>query len=779
MKFRKIITVIFMGTAIVSCSNIEDNIFSPNNKTTFDKNYESQIDELLNSMTLDEKLGQLNLLDSGDITTGEAANSNIEKLIKEGKVGGILNLTSAEKINKAQKIAVEQSRLHIPLLIGLDVIHGYKTTFPIPLGLSSTWNIDLIEKTARIAATEASADGINWVYSPMVDISRDPRWGRVAEGNGEDPYLGSLIAKAMIRGYQGNDLSLNNTVMACFKHFALYGAVEAGRDYNTVDMSKVRMYNEYFPPYKAAVEAGAGSVMAAFNDINGVPATEDKWLLTDVLRKQWGFNGFVVTDYTAIPEMVNHGVGTDLQEVSALALKAGVDMDMVGQGFIKTLKKSLKEEKISIDDINLAVKRILQAKFELGLFKDPYKYSDDITRTQTEIFTKENRSFARQVGSESAVLLKNQNNLLPLAKKGTIAIIGPLGNNSVNMAGTWSVSTDQYKSISLLDGVREVIGDKAKILYSKGSNLSYDEEFEKNVTMFNKPIPRDNRTDKQLLDEAVKIAEKSDVIIAALGESAEMSGESTSRVHIEIPKAQKDLLKALLQIGKPVVLVLFTGRPLVLVDEDSTVPAILNVWFPGSEAGLSIADVLFGDVNPSGKLTMSWPRDVGQIPIYYNHKNTGRPLSKDDGKFEKFHSNYLDVANDPLYPFGYGLSYTTFKFSKPQLSKKSIGPNDKLVITTEVTNTGNYSGAEVVQLYIHQKVRSITPPVKELKGFKKIFLRKGETKTVKFVITPEDLKFYNNDLEFVYEPGEFELFVSDSSDHKFTNTFSLTKEEDN
>ncbi|APC96766.1 beta-glucosidase BglX [Francisella frigiditurris] len=779
MKFKKIITVIFMGTAIVSCSNIEDNIFSPNNTTTFDKNYESQIDELLDSMTLDEKLGQLNLLDSGDITTGEGANSNVAKLIEEGKVGGILNLTSAEKINKAQKIAVEQSRLHIPLLIGLDVIHGYKTTFPIPLGLSSTWNIDLIEKTARIAATEASADGINWVYSPMVDISRDPRWGRVAEGSGEDPYLGSLIAKAMVRGYQDNDLSLNNTVMACFKHFALYGAVEAGRDYNTVDMSKVRMYNEYFPPYKAAVEAGAGSVMAAFNDINGVPATEDKWLLTDVLRKEWGFNGFVVTDYTAIPEMVNHGVGTDLQDVSALALKAGVDMDMVGQGFIKTLKKSLKEEKISIDDINLAVKRILQAKFELGLFKDPYKYSNDKNRAEKEIFTKDNRTFARQVGSESAVLLKNQNNLLPLAKKGTIAIIGPLGNNSVNMAGTWSVSTDQYKSISLLDGVREVIGDKAKVLYSKGSNLSYDEEFEKNVTMFNKPIPRDNRTDKQLLDEAVKIAEKSDVIIAALGESAEMSGESTSRVDIEIPKAQKDLLKALLQTGKPVVLVLFTGRPLVLVDEATTVPAILNVWFPGSEAGLSIADVLFGDVNPSGKLTMSWPRDVGQIPIYYNHKNTGRPLSKDDGKFEKFHSNYLDVPNDPLYPFGYGLSYTTFKISKPELSKNSIGPNDKLVITTEVTNTGNYNGAEVVQLYIHQKVRSITPPVKELKGFKKIFLKKGETKTVKFVISPEDLKFYNNDLEFVYEPGEFELFVSDSSDHKFTNTFSLTKEEDN
>ncbi|MFI2743287.1 beta-glucosidase BglX [Zhouia sp. PK063] len=777
----KIFSLVTTGILVAACANTqkatassEEKVIAetPADTTVFHSPYERQIDSILGLMTLDEKLGQLNLPASGDITTGQAKSSNIAKLIKEGKVGGLFNIQSAQKIYNVQKIAVEQSRLHIPMLFGMDVIHGYKTTFPIPLGLSSSWDMNMIEKTARVAAQEASADGINWTFSPMVDISRDPRWGRISEGNGEDPFLGSKIAAAMVKGYQGSDLTKDNTILSCVKHFALYGAVEAGRDYNTVDMSKVRMYNEYLPPYKAAIDAGTRSVMASFNEIDGVPATGNRWLLTNLLRDQWKFNGFVVTDYTGIPEMINHGVGADLQDVSVLALKAGVDMDMVGNGFLTTLKKALDEGKVTIDEIDTAVKRILQAKYELGLFANPYKYCD-VNRAKTEIYTKENRDFARKVGAASMVLLKNQGHILPLKKEGTIALIGPLANNAVNMAGTWSVSTDQEKSIPVLEGLKEVVGNKAKILYAKGSNLSYDKTFETNATMFGKTIPRDGRTDKQLLDEALAIAKKSDVIVATLGESAEMSGESSSRSDIEIPKAQKDLLEELLKTGKPVVLVLFTGRPLVLVDEAKTVPAILNAWFPGSEAGLSIADVLFGDVNPSGKLTATFPRSVGQIPLYYSHKNTGRPLQNKEGKFEKFRSNYLDVRNEPLYPFGYGLSYTTFKIDKPQVDKTVIDVNDTMTITTKITNTGNYDGAEVVQLYIHDKVRSITPPVEELKGFQKIFLKKGETKTVTFKIAVNDLKFYNKDLDFVYEPGEFEFFVSDSSTGTFTNTFTV------
>ena len=727
---------------------------------TQDAKMKTFIDALMKKMTLDEKIGQLNLPGSGDIVTGQAGSSDIAKKIKEGKVGGLFNIKGVEKIRDVQKVAVEQSRLKIPLIFGMDVIHGYQTTFPIPLGLSCTWDMQAVERSARIAAIEASADGICWTFSPMVDIARDPRWGRISEGSGEDAYLGSQIAKAMVKGYQGNDLSINNTIMSCVKHFALYGAAEAGRDYNTTDMSRVRMYNEYFPPYKAAVDAGVGSVMTSFNEIDGIPASGNKWLMTDVLRKQWGFKGFVVTDYTAINEMIDHGMG-DLQTVSALALKAGSDMDMVGEGFLTTVSKSLKEGKVTQQHIDLACRRILEAKYKLGLFDDPYRYTD-IKRSQAEIFTDANRQVAREIATNSFVLLKNQNNILPLKRNGTIALIGPLADNKENMPGTWAVATDYTKPISLLAGLKEVAGNNVKILHARGSNLDQDSLFEDRAGMFGKSLRRDSRPASVIMQEAVAIANQSDVIVAALGESAEMSGEASSRSSIEIPQAQKDLLQALLKTGKPVVLVLFTGRPLALKWESENVPAILNVWFAGTEAGTAISDVLFGDMNPSGKLTTTFPQNLGQVPIYYNHKNTGRPLP--EGKwFQKFRSNYLDVSNDPLYPFGFGLSYTTFSYGDIKISNKSLKGNQTLTASVNVTNNGSRAGKEVVQLYIRDIVGSIARPVKELKGFQKIELKPGETKTVTFNITPNDLKFYNYDLKYDWEPGEFQIMIGTNS----------------
>lgn len=751
-----------------SCSSNNDT-----NEANRDSIYDARVDSILSLMTLEEKIGQLNLPGSGDIVTGQAKSSDIAKKIEAGKVGGLFSIKSVKKIKEVQKLAVEKSRLKIPLIFGMDVIHGYETTFPIPLALSSSWDMEMIEKTARIAAQEASADGINWTFSPMVDISRDPRWGRVAEGSGEDPYLGGEIAKAMVKGYQGDDLTENNTIMACVKHFALYGAPEAGRDYNTVDMSRMRMYNAYFPPYKAAIDAGAGSVMSSFNEVDGIPATANKWLLTEVLRNQWGFDGFVVTDYTGINEIVKHGLG-DLKQSAALALKAGTDMDMIGEGFLTTLQASVEDGLVTTHDIDMAVRRILKAKYTLGLFDDPYKYCD-VDRANTQIFNKENRAFAREVAAETMVLLKNDNQILPLKKSGKIALIGPLANTKENMPGTWSVATNHSLAVSLLEGIKSVVGDKATILYAKGSNLDYDEEFERKATMFGKELHRDSRTDKQLLKEALRLASKADVIIAALGESAEMSGECSSRTNLEIPQSQKDLLNALLKTGKPVVLTLFSGRPLVLVDENRTVPAILNVWFPGSEGGLPIADVLFGDVNPSAKLTATFPRNVGQIPIYYNHKNTGRPLENSEGRFEKFTSNYIDVRNEPLYPFGYGLSYTSFKYTNLNLSSDKIAMNDSITISVDVTNTGNYDGKEIVQLYIRDLVGSVTRPVKELKGFKKIFLKKGQTETIIFTLTVEDLKFYNYDVDFIVELGDFEVFVGTNSVENLKSGFKLMK----
>lgn len=738
------------------------------------------IDALMKKMTVEEKIGQLNLPVSGEIVTGQAQNSDVAKKIEQGLVGGLLNLKGVEKIRDVQKLAIEKSRLGIPLIFGMDVVHGYETIFPIPLGLSCSWDMEAIRKSARIAATEASADGISWTFSPMVDISRDPRWGRVSEGNGEDPFLGGAIAKAMVSGYQGidlnNQLKRNDEIMACVKHFALYGAGEAGRDYNTVDMSRNRMFNEYMYPYQAAVDAGVGSVMASFNEIDGVPATANKWLMTDVLRKQWGFDGFVVTDFTGISEMIAHGIG-DLQTVSARALNAGVDMDMVSEGFTGTIKKSIDEGKISMETLDKACRRILEAKYKLGLFDNPYKFCD-LKRPKRDIFTKEHRDAARKIAGESFVLLKNDksgssaNPTLPLKKEGTVAVIGPLANTRSNMPGTWSVAARLNDYPSVYEGLKEMMAGKVNITYAKGSNLISDAAYEERATMFGRSLNRDNRTDKEILDEALKVAANADIIIAALGESSEMSGESSSRTNLDLPDVQRTLLEALLKTGKPVVLTLFTGRPLTLTWEQEHVPAILNVWFGGSEAAYAIGDVLFGDVNPSGKLTMTFPKNVGQIPLFYNHKNTGRPLP--EGKwFEKFRSNYLDVDNDPLYPFGYGLSYTNFQYSDITLSAPTMGQDGSVTAMVTVTNTGKYDGAEVVQLYIRDLVGSITRPVKELKGFDKIFLKAGESKTVSFKITPELLRFYDYELNFVAEPGDFDIMIGGSSQSVKTAHLSL------
>lgn len=735
-----------------------------------DQKMNAFISNLLSKMTLDEKIGQLNLLTGGEATTGSVVSTDVESKIKKGQVGGMFSFTTPQKIRKAQEIAVNESRLKIPIIFGQDVIHGYKTTFPIPLALSCTWDMPLIEKTARIAAVEATADGLNWTFSPMVDISRDPRWGRISEGSGEDTYLGSQIAKAMVKGYQGDDLSKYNTMIACVKHFALYGAAEAGRDYNTTDMSLDRMYNEYLPPYKAAVDAGAGSVMTSFNDINGVPATANKWLMTDLLRKQWGFKGFVVTDYTAVNELIDHGLG-DLQAVSALSLNAGVDMDMVGEGFLTTLKKSVQQGKVKTQQIDNACRLILEAKYKLGLFEDPYRYCNE-ERAKTEILKPEHLQFAREAATQSFVLLKNEKQTLPLKKTGTVALIGPLANTGSNMPGTWSVNSDLANTSSLLAGMKATLGSEVKVLHSLGSNLLADEEYQKRATLFGRDIPRDNRPEEEVIKEAVDVAKQADVVIAALGESSEMSGESSSRTDLEIPAVQKRLLQALLKTGKPVVLVLFSGRPLVLNWENENVPAILNVWFGGTEAAKAITDVLFGDVNPSGKLTTTFPQNVGQIPLYYSHKNTGRPL--EEGKwFSKFRSNYIDVSNDPLYPFGYGLSYTTFDYSDIKLDNNKFKVGETINASVVIKNTGSREGKEVVQLYIRDLVGSSTRPVKELKHFEKINLKPGESKTVNFKITVDDLKFFNSDLKYVAEPGDFKVFIGTNSRDVKTSQFTL------
>lgn len=726
------------------------------------------INDLMGKMTLEEKLGQLNLPVTGDIVTGAAQSSNVAENIRAGRVGGLFNLKGADRVAELQHIAVEESRLGIPLIFGMDVIHGYETVFPIPLGLSCTWDMEAIERSAQIAAQEATADGICWTFSPMVDICHDARWGRISEGNGEDPFLGSRIAEAMVRGYQQGDLTSANTMMACVKHFALYGAPEAGRDYNTVDMSLWRMYNEYFPPYKAACDAGAGSYMASFNIVNGVPATGNRWLLTDVLRNQWGFDGFVVSDYTGIAEMVNHGMG-DLKEVSALALHAGLDMDMVSDGLVGTLAESLKEGRVTQADIDQACRRILEAKYKLGLFEDPYRYCDT-TRYAKEVFTEENRREARRIASESFVLLKNEGNILPLKRQGKIALIGPLANTRANMPGTWSVAATSERYSTVVEGLKRAVGDKAQVLYAKGCNLMYDAQAEADATMFGREM-RDNRSDAAMRAEALAIARQANVIVFAGGEASEMAGECSSRVGIEMPDAQHDLLVELVKLGKPIVLLNFSGRPMILNWETENIPAILEVWFGGSEAADAIADVVFGDVVPSGKLTTSFPRHIGQLPMSYSYYNTGRPVQAD--AFVKFQSCYMDVSNKPLYPFGYGLSYTTFSYSPITLSSSELTNGGEIEAKVTVSNTGKCEGTEVVQLYIRDLVGSVTRPVKELKGFKRVTLKEGESCVVTFTIDADLLKFYNGELEYVCEPGEFEVMIGTNSADVQSAKFAL------
>lgn len=730
------------------------------------------INNLMKKMTVDEKIGQLNLVTPGaGILTGSVVSKDVETNIQKGNVGGMFGVIGYDKIKQAQELAVTKSRLHIPLLFGSDIIHGYKTTFPIPLALASSWDMAMIERSARLAAIEATADGLCWAFSPMVDIARDPRWGRIAEGAGEDPYLGGQVAKAMVYGYQNKNNFNNTALLACVKHFALYGGAEAGRDYNTVDMSKLRMYNEYLPPYKAAVDAGVASVMSSFNVVDDIPASGNKWLLTDLLRTQWGFKGFVASDYTAVNEMMAHGMG-DLQTVSALALKAGMDMDMVGEGYLTTIKKSLREGKISQQVIDLSCRRILEAKYKLGLFDNPYKYIN-ATIAAKEVLTADKRNAAKEFAEHSFVLLKNNNQILPLKKAGTIALIGPLANNKSNMLGTWSVSGDSKLAVPVLDGIKNIVGNDAKIVFAKGANITDDSLLIKTANTFGEQVEKETRSAEELLKEALDAANQSDIIVAVLGEAADMSGESSSRSDINLPESQSKLLTALAKTGKPVVLVLMTGRPLTIIKQAEQANAILLTWHAGQEAGNAIADVLFGNYNPSGKLTVTFPRNVGQIPIYYNHKNTGRPLPTKE--FEKFKSDYLDVTNDPLFAFGYGLSYTHFNYSDISLSKNKITAADKIDVKVTVTNSGNFDGEEVVQLYIRDDVGSISRPSKELKGFQKLMIKKGESKDVHFIISVNDLKFYNSDLKYVYEPGTFTVYVGGSSDNVKEQHFELTK----
>ena len=744
------------------------------------------VDDLMARMTLEEKIGQLNLQVAGDITTGSAQDTEVGGLIAAGKLGGVFNLKGVDKIRVLQDIAVKQSRLGIPLIVGMDVIHGYETVFPIPLALACSWDIDAIEQASRIAAREASADGINWFFSPMVDISVDPRWGRVAEGAGEDPFLGSKIAQAYVRGYQG-DLSRGDQVLACVKHYALYGAVEGGRDYNTVDMSHLRMYNQYFPPYRAAAEAGAGSFMSSFNLVDGQHATANRWLLTDVLRNQWKWNGFVVTDYGSIGEMTQHGLG-NLKKNSAKALTAGTDMDMCAQGFLNTLAESVADGSVSTADIDQACRRVLEAKYRLGLFQDPYRHLDP-KRRASDIFTDENRATARRIAAETFVLLKNGEvketrsqgdktaPLLPLKPAGKIALIGPMADNRENIVGTWSVAHVAERFSTLREvmerrlAISSMGGEAPQLLYAQGCNFTRDEALEK-AALFGKASQRVD--EKQAKAEALRIAREADVIVCAMGECSDFSGESSSRASLVMPDVQHELLEELTKLGKPVVLLHFSGRPTVLTWEEQHVDAILNVWFAGSETGEAICDVLFGNVSPSGKLTFTFPQTEGQIPLYYNHLNTGRPVPEGIDHYNKYASNYLDVRNDPLYPFGYGLSYTTFKYSDVSIRSNEVkesGSQDNtlaarlLPLTASVTvaNTGQRDADEVVQLYIRDLEASISRPVKELKGFRRIHLKAGEQQTIEFPITREMLSYYNAEGELVFEPGEFLIMTGPNS----------------
>jgi beta-glucosidase len=740
--FRSLLLVTVVG--FFGCT-AEDRSKSDNG---LDRSSEAKIDSLLRVMTLEEKIGQLALFTSDWDVTGPTLRSDYKDLIKEGKVGAVFNAYTVDYNRELQRMAVEESRLGIPLMFGYDVIHGHRTIFPIPLGQAASWNMESIRKSERIAALEASAEGITWTFAPMVDVGRDPRWGRVSEGAGEDTWLLLEVAKARVQGFQGDDLSASNTVMACAKHFAAYGAPQGGRDYHTVDMSMLSLYEWYLPPFKACLDAGVGSFMTSFNEINGVPATSNSWLLKELLRRDWGFNGFVVTDYTSINELVPHGVATTEKDAAALALNAGVDMDMQGSVYLDHLKALLDEGKIQIEQINFAVRNVLTAKARLGLFDDPYRYLSN-ERQENEIMTAEYREFARQFVAESCVLLKNENQTLPIpASIGSIAVIGPLGDSKKDMLGNWSAAGQWDKCVTLMEGIRNRVGDRVDVTYVNGCNTT------------------DNNTDG--FGEAKRVAGKADFVILALGENGWMSGEAASKTNIDLPGAQNALMEAVLEVGKPTAVVLFNGRPMAISNLAEKAPAILETWFGGTEAGNGIADVLFGDYNPAGKLTMTFPRNVGQIPIFYNVKNTGRPVDPSDPDY-KYRSRYIDSPKEPLFVFGHGLSYTTFEYSGLDVSVSGDG----IDIAVQVQNTGEMDGEEVVQLYVQDLVGSITRPLKELKGFKKIMIKKGESETINFQLTRDDLAFYHPDLQKRFEPGDFTIFVGTDSENVLSRTVTI------
>jgi beta-glucosidase len=752
-EMKKVIFIFFtMCSWMISVAQQKNIPFS-------EKEMDRFISDLMSKMTLQEKIGQLNLVSVGFDVTGPVVSENVEAKIEKGMVGGVFNTFTPIAVRKLQQMAVDRTRLHIPLLFGYDVIHGHRTIFPIPLGLSATWDLAAIEQSARIAADEASADGLNWVFSPMVDIARDPRWGRIAESAGEDTYYGARVAEAMVRGYQGNNFSQSNEVMACVKHFALYGAAQAGRDYNPVDMSERTMMQEYLPPYKAAIDEGVGSVMSSFNEINGVPAAANHWLLTNLLREQWGFKGIVVSDYTGLSELIPHGISASESEAAEDALHAGNDMDMVSEVYVKNLEQLIKDGKIKIEEVNVACRRILEAKYKLGLFSDPYRFVNESRATQT-LFKEEYRAAARAIARKSFVLLKNNNNTLPLKRSGSIALIGPLARNQRDMIGNWSGAGDWKKAVSVEQGIKTAAAN-LKINYAKGVNITDDSLLIARLNAHGGEVEIDKRPSDQMINEAVAAARASDLIVAVVGESQGMTGEAASRADIGLPGRQTELLKALKQTGKPMVVVLMNGRPLTLKWENENADAILETWFAGTEAGNAIADVLFGDYNPSGKLTATFPQHVGQVPIYYSAKNTGRPFNND--LLDKYKSRYLDVPNEPLFPFGYGLSYSTFQYGDILLSKNGISQNEKLTLSCRITNTGKRDGEEVVQLYVRDITGSLTRPLKELKGFQKILLKAGETREVNFTLSVSDLSFYRYDMSFGAEPGKFTVFVGGNS----------------
>lgn len=713
---------------------------------------DSFISELMKRMTIEEKIGQLNLITGGWTVTGPEMPKNSQDLIKHGQVGAVLNAFGVDYLRSLQKLAVEETRLGIPLIFGLDVVHGFRTIFPVPLAQSCSWDMEAIERSERIAATEATAMGINWTFAPMVDISRDPRWGRVMEGAGEDTYLGSMVAAARVRGFQGTSLSKENTMMACVKHFAAYGAPQAGRDYNTVDISDRTLLEWYLPPYKAAIDAGSGSIMTSFNEIAGIPSSSNRWLLTNLLRDKWGFSGFVVSDWTSVIELISHGVASDTADAARLALNAGLDMELEGMSYLKNLKKLIAEGKVKAETLDASVKRVLEAKYRLGLFDDPYRYCDK-EREDHEILTAENLAYARKFASSSMVLLKNDNNTLPVSRKAnTIAVIGPLADSKKNVLGGWSAAGQTDRCVTLLQAVRERAGDYMKVLYAEGCAI--------------------NSTSKQGFKNAVAAARKADFVILALGESQDMSGEASSRTDISLPGVQMDLARAVIGTGTPCSVVLFNGRPMTIAGLDSIAPAILEAWYGGTEAGHAVADILFGDVNPSGKLTMTFPRNVGQIPLFYNTKNTGRPYNPavpDD----YFKSRYQDSPNTPLYPFGFGLSYTTFSYSPVILNKDSFTAGDMIEASVMITNSGSRDGDEIVQLYVRDMVGDVTRPVKELKGFRKVHVSKGETVKVSFSLPLTDLSYYHQDMSFDYDPGDFQLFIGPDSNTDNSAPFTV------